>query len=131
MHTGILIIAHAPLASALRAAALHVFPESAERLLALDVPAAEPSETTRANAQALLETLGAQTPCLLFTDVRGATPSNVAQQLVDRPERQLIAGVNLPMLLRSVNYSREPLEALATRAVSGGIQGIVVCSAQT
>ena len=37
MNTGILIVAHAPLASALRTAALHVYPEAAAGVLALDV----------------------------------------------------------------------------------------------
>lgn len=37
MNTGILIIAHAPLASALRECVLHVYPESAAGVLALDV----------------------------------------------------------------------------------------------
>jgi PTS system ascorbate-specific IIA component len=37
MNTGILIIAHAPLASALRDCVLHVYPEAATGVLALDV----------------------------------------------------------------------------------------------
>jgi PTS system ascorbate-specific IIA component len=48
----------------------------------------------------------------------------VARQLLaDRPA-QLLAGVNLPMLLRAVTYQHEPLEVLATRALQGGTQGV-------
>jgi PTS system ascorbate-specific IIA component len=36
-----------------------------------------------------------------------------------------VAGANLPMLLRSVCYRHESLEALATRAQAGGAQGIM------
>jgi PTS system ascorbate-specific IIA component len=82
MNTGILIIAHAPLASALRASVLHVFPEVATQILALDVPPQEATDITATHARALLSQLG--TPnSLVLTDVFGATPCNVAQRVVE------------------------------------------------
>mgnify|MGYP000958418972 FL=1 len=124
MNTGILIIAHAPLASALRACVLHVYPESANGVLALDVPPNEPTDTTRLAALALLSQLGAPNT-LVLTDVFGATPCNVAQKVVDGVHSKLVAGVNLPMLLRTVNYRHEPLDVLVARALSGGAQCIM------
>jgi PTS system mannose-specific IIA component len=44
---------------------------------------------------------------------------------VDGVRSKLITGVNLPMLLRSVSYRHEPLEALVSRAVVGGTQGVM------
>lgn len=124
MNTGILIIAHAPLASALRTCVLHVYPESVDGVLALDVPPNEPTEITRLAALALLAQLGAPNT-LVLTDVFGATPCNVAQKVVDGVHAKLVAGVNLPMLLRTVNYRHEPLELLVARALSGGAQCIM------
>ncbi|MDO8286944.1 MAG: PTS fructose transporter subunit IIA [Rhodoferax sp.] len=124
MNTGILIIAHAPLASALRECVLHVYPESANGVLALDVPPNEPTDTTRLAALALLAQLGAPNT-LVLTDVFGATPCNVAQKVVDGVHAKLVAGVNLPMLLRTVNYRHEPLDVLVARALSGGAQCIM------
>lgn len=125
---GIFLIAHAPLASALRQCVLHVFPESADQVLALDVlPNVAPDESL-AQAQALL----AQNPMsqtLILTDVFGATPCNVAQKLVTGPRVKLIAGVNLPMLLRSVSYRHESLEALVARALIGATQGVMQVAA--
>ncbi|MEY4737660.1 MAG: hypothetical protein RL302_1979 [Pseudomonadota bacterium] len=124
MNTGLLLIAHAPLASALRAAVLHVFPDAGQGLLALDVPPNEPPEVTMAAAAALLAQLG--TPnTLVLTDVFGATPCNVAQRVVDGVHSRLIAGVNLPMLLRTMNYRQEALDVLVTRALAGGTQSIM------
>ena len=124
MNTGILIIAHAPLASALRAGVLHVFPDVADGIIALDVPPSEPTETTILNARAMLAQL--QTPnTLVLTDVFGATPCNVAQKVIDGVHSRLVAGVNLPMLLRTVNYCHEPLDVLVARALAGGTQSIM------
>lgn len=124
----ILIIAHAPLAHALRQCALHVFPDAAPAIAALDVQPNTPPEQTLASARILLEQLqaGARSDAtLVLTDTFGATPCNVAQKLVDGLHSKLVAGVNLPMLLRSVDYRGESLDALVSRAIVGGNQGIM------
>lgn len=124
MSTGILIIAHAPLASALRICALHVYPDAGSAVLALDVAPHESPDQSLALATALLQTLGTL-DALVLTDVFGATPCNVAQKLIDGQHYKLVAGVNLPMLLRTVNYRQESLDLLVTRAVAGGTQSIM------
>jgi PTS system mannose-specific IIA component len=124
----ILLIAHAPLANALRQCALHVFPDCEATVAAIDVqPNLSPDETL-ATARIALEQLGRLPQVngvLVLTDIFGATPSNVAQKLVDGVRSRLITGVNLPMLLRSVSYRHEALEALVSRAVIGGTQGVM------
>lgn len=121
---GILLIAHAPLASALRQCVLHVFPDSADHVLALDVQPNMPPEETLAQARVLMgQNRWPQT--LILTDVFGATPCNVAQKLVKGARVKLIAGVNLPMLLRTVSYRHEPLDALVARAMIGATQGVM------
>jgi PTS system mannose-specific IIA component len=124
MKTGIFIIAHAPLASALRTCVLHVYPESASGVCALDVPPNESTDVTLATARVMLEQLAVK-DVLVLTDVFGATPCNVAQRLVDGIHTKLVAGVNLPMLLRTVNYRHEALEMLVARALAGGAQCIM------
>jgi len=124
----ILIIAHAPLAHALRECALHVFPDCGAHLAAIDVQPNLPPEETLATARISMEQLSGAPQVkgvLVLTDIFGATPSNVAQKLVDGVKSRLITGVNLPMLLRSVSYRHEPLEALVSRAVVGGTQGVM------
>lgn len=124
MNTGILIIAHTPLASALRACVLHVFPDTATGVLALDVAPESTTQVTQEQAIALLAQLN--TPqTLVLTDVFGATPCNVAQKVVDGITARLVAGVNLPMLLRTINYRHEALDILVARAQAGGTQGIM------
>lgn len=120
---GIVIIAHAPLASALRQCVAHVFPDRVGGVQAVDVQAQASTAQSLAQAQEAAGHFGAA-PLLLLTDVLGATPCNVARQLQAGRAAQLLAGVNLPMLLRAVTYQHEPLEALAARALQGGTQGV-------
>lgn len=124
MTTRILLIAHAPLAQALKACAMHVFPECASDVLAVDVQADASTDITRAAIDAAMAE-HPQSNWLVLTDVLGATPSNVAQHLIDADRVQMIAGVNLPMLLRTVCYRQEPLAQLVQRALAGGAQGVL------
>ena len=124
----ILIIGHAPLAEAFRQCALHVFPDCGASVAAIDVqPNLSPDETL-ATARIAMELVARPAHIkgvLVLTDIFGATPSNVAQRLVDGFASRLVTGVNLPMLLRSLSYRHEPLDALVARAVSGGTQGVM------
>jgi len=119
-----MIIAHAPLASSLKAVAEHTFPDCSRLLEALDVPPDMALEEVEARAQAMLARVRSP-DALIFTDVFGATPCNVAQRLGDGANVRVIAGVNVPMLWRSLSYANEPLEALVARAMAGATQGVM------
>lgn len=124
----ILLIAHAPLANALRQCALHVFPDCGAAVMAIDVQPNLSPEETLGSARIALDQLARHPQfkgVLVLTDIFGATPSNVAQKLVDGVSSRLITGVNLPMLLRAVTYRHEPLDTLVSRAVVGGTQGVM------
>ena len=121
---GIFIIAHAPLASALRQCVLHVFPDNPAGVVALDVQPNTPPEETLAQARIIASQLRTS-KMLVLVDVFGATPCNVAQKLVDGANSRLITGVNLPMLLRTVSYRNESLDALVSRALIGATQGVM------
>ena len=121
---GLLIIAHAPLASSLRAVARHTFPDCASRLEALDVAPDMPLEQIETQARELLASVR-RPEALIFTDVFGATPCNVAQRLADGVQVKVVAGVNVPMLWRALCYADEPLDALVPRAMAGATQGVM------
>ena len=123
MH-GILIIAHAPLASALKSVARHTFPESAPMLEALDVAADMPIEDIDVRARELLDRVRSP-QALILTDVFGATPYNVAFRLADGADAKLLVGVNVPMLWRALTYANESLDDMASRAHAGGVQGVM------
>jgi len=124
MTAGILIVAHAPLASALRQCVLHVFPDSAASVAAFDVESDLPLHQNVAHAMTAMGAL-ADPDTLVLTDLFASTPCNVAREIVDGVRSRLIAGVNLPMLLRAVTYRREPMDALVARALAGGTQGVM------
>ena len=121
---GLMIIAHAPLASSLKAVAEHAYPDCAPVLEAFDVLPGMAVDDIERQARAMLARL--RTPeALIFTDVFGATPCNVAQRLADGVHVRLIAGVNVPMLWRSLCYANEPLDAVVARALAGATQGVM------
>lgn len=120
----LLLVAHAPLASTLRAVACHAYAECGRELAAVDVPATAGLEEAQALIAGALQTL--PTPeVLILTDAFGATPCNAALAVADGVHWRVVAGVNVPMLWRTLCYAHLPLGELVTRAVDGGRQGVM------
>lgn len=126
----IVVIAHQPLASALEQSARHVFsrdPRCAQyRLRALDVEPDADLTLLDQRVRSLLAEADEGAGVLVLTDCLGATPANVAARMARPGQVEVIAGVNLPMLLRALCYCESSLEALAEKAVAGGTRGIAV-----
>jgi PTS system ascorbate-specific IIA component len=126
---GFLIIAHAPLASALYAVAQHTFPERLGNLEFFDVHRSMEVEEIEASIGLLLDRVR-NPDALILTDVFGATPCNAAQKIAqtisDKASQvRLIAGINVPMLWRVLCYAEDSLDMLVNRAISGATQGVM------
>ena len=122
--TRIVLLAHSPLASALKAVAAHVFPECEPGLDALDVDAASTVEDVESSLRPYLAGVTAE-EVLILVDVFGATPCNAAMRLADGSRVRVVAGVNVPMLWRTLCYRTERLSSLVDRAMAGAVQGVM------
>ena len=124
----IVVIAHQPLASALEQSARHVFsrdPRCAEfRLRALDVEPDADLALLDERVRKLVTEADEGHGVLVLTDCLGATPANAAARMARPGQVEVIAGVNLPMLLRALCYCDTSLQALAEKALAGGTRGI-------
>jgi len=117
----LLLIAHAPLASSLKAVALHTYSECAPDLVAIDV--APDVDAERLHAE-LLAAIGGR-EALIFTDMFGATPCNAARRVADGVRVRVVAGVNVPMLWRTLCYRALTLDELVQKALEGGTKGVM------
>lgn len=119
--TRVVLVAHAPLASALAAVGRHAFPECAQSLAAVDVESSDDLATAMAR---LRESLSEE-DTLILSDAFGATPCNAAVRVADGVRVRVVAGVNVPMVWRVLCYRAEPLDRLVSRAVDGATQGVM------
>jgi PTS system mannose-specific IIA component len=130
---GVLIVAHTPLASALAASASHVYacaPERAEsQVRILDVLPDTDVSATVENARQLVAAIDTGSGVLVLVDVFGSTPGNVAARLAEAGRVAVIAGVNLPMLLRALCYREGNLADTVEKALAGGTQGVLQIAA--
>jgi PTS system ascorbate-specific IIA component len=107
--TNILVVAHAPLATAMLDVLRHVHGTVPQGVYAVDVLA---DEDTAAVAQRITHLVGT-VPSLVLTDLPGATPHNCATQACkDLANSLFISPLTAPLLLRAVNYRSLPLQAL-------------------
>lgn len=82
-------------------------------------------------AQDICKKIDAGDGVLVLTDIFGSTPSNICTKLRNNTdiEVRVIAGLNLPMLIRTMNYPKLSLDKLAEKALSGAHDGIIDCQA--
>jgi PTS system ascorbate-specific IIA component len=135
---GIVIVAHTPVASAMLGFAQHAFGVLPEGVRAVDIP---PYEDTKVSFDRVVKAaygVNTGSGILILTDVMGATPANVASKLealgplsgLDTPII-VLAGLNLPMLMRCISHREENIEELAHKALQGGQNGILRLGSKT
>lgn len=128
MTIGLLLITHNHIGDDLIATAtamLGLCPLSTEVLAVTQN--ADP-ETTLRKARQCVEALDQGNGVLVLTDIYGSTPSNIACQLIDGDRVQVVSGINLPMLIRILNYPQLGLAELTEKALSGGRDGVFCCN---
>ena len=118
---------HESMGAALVSAARHVLGRLPLPVDVQEIAAdADPEQMLRAaaaNARELDQGQGV----LVLSDLYGATPCNIAQRLPNLGVRMhCVSGLNLPMLLRVLNYPEQSLDQLAETAATGGRGGIFV-----
>ena len=129
MSVGLLSLTHNSIGQTLYDTAVAVIGSTtlATRILvaSMDCDTEKMLEQVRVNLQQLNTGQGV----LILTDMYGATPSNIAYELL-QSNQILISGINLPMLVRVMNYPDLDLSKLADKAISGGQEGIIAMSAK-
>lgn len=127
MSVGLLLVTHNDIGAALLRTASRMLGKCPLEARALAVTEdSEPNEL-RTRAQEMAEQLDTGEGVLVLTDLFGSTPSNVANALQTGSGRQVLAGVNLSMLVRVLNYPHLSLSDMAAKALSGGRDGVLLC----
>lgn len=122
---GILIIAHGAFGEALLRCAGHVLGSYPEKAQQLGVTVHDDPAAILPRARELANQVDMGDGVLVLTDIFGATPSNIAVRLASPGKVEVVAGVNLPMLVRALTYRDEPLATVVEKAVSGGSEGVM------
>jgi PTS system mannose-specific IIA component len=122
---GILIITHGNLGVGLAENAFHVLGKTWENLETLAVEKSEDPDMKLTVARSLVAGLDDGDGVLVLSDMLGGTPSNIASRLIQPGKVEAVAGVNLPMLVRALSYSLQTLDVVVSKAVTGGLEGVV------
>ncbi|WP_079434894.1 PTS sugar transporter subunit IIA [Zoogloea sp. LCSB751] len=122
---GIFLITHGSLGEALIQCTCHVMNRRPPQLLQLGVSGQDDPLDVLPLARRLLNMVDSGDGVLILTDMLGATPANTAAKLLEPGRIEGVAGVNLPMLLRTITYRERNMEVLVKKAVAGACEGVV------
>jgi PTS system mannose-specific IIA component len=127
MSVGVLLMTHEAVGKALISAAHHVMPQLPLRVAAVEVPPQADTDVMRALTARHARELDHGEGVLILADLYGATPCNIGLSLSALGVHlRCVSGLNLPMLLRVLNYAEKSLDELAEIAASGGRGGIFI-----
>jgi PTS system mannose-specific IIA component len=128
MSVALLLITHNDIGSALLKTARVILEGCPLRAETLSVSVDSHRDQIAAEARALAERLDEGDGVLVLTDLFGSTPANVATALRERQGCYVLTGVNLPMLVRVLNYPSLSVDKMAEKALSGGREGVLICN---
>ncbi len=126
MSAGLLIVTHNLIGTELLKAATAMLGGCPLRAKTLAIGLQDDRDEQIAATQGIAATLDEGDGLLVLTDLYGSTPSNIANTLSGRHRVRILSGANLPMLVRVLNYAHLPLNELANKALSGGIDGVIL-----
>jgi PTS system ascorbate-specific IIA component len=122
---GILLVTHGNIGAVLLQSARDILGVCPLPATHLPAPQSCDPEQVLAAARRATQQLDSGDGVLVLTDMYGATPSNIACRLSDHHKVRVVAGLNLPMLVRVLNYPDLGLDELAWKAVTGGRDGVL------
>jgi PTS system ascorbate-specific IIA component len=125
---GLLIVTHDQIGGALLRTASRMLGKMPLPTRVLPVTIDAIPEKLVAKAQLLVTKLNDGDGVLVLTDMYGSTPSNIAFGLMKPGKIHVISGINLPMLIRTLNYATLDLVTLTHKAISGAREGIFCCT---
>ena len=125
---GLVIVTHGRLAEEFVAAMEHVVgPQKA--VAAISIGPSDDMERRRKDIVAAAKAVNDGAGVILLTDMFGGTPSNLAISVMDETHAEVIAGLNLPMLIKLASVrQREPLAECVQAAQQAGRKYISVAS---
>lgn len=129
MSVGLLIVSHDNIGQALLDATCEVLASCPFRTEVVAIESDRDVEQTVQHIEQKINQLDKGHGVLVLTDMFGATPSNIACSLAHK-NIAIVSGMNMPMLIRLMNYPCLSLAELTDKAISGGKEGIMYCEPQ-
>ena len=124
MNVALLLVTHQNIASSLINITTSIVNESVSNTDYIEVPMDAPLEHMEQEINQKLKQLNRKDGAIILTDMFGGTPSNLACKFNRLENTNLISGLNLPMLVKVMNYRHLPLDELTDKALSGGRESI-------
>ncbi len=125
MSVGLLILSHNGIGSSLLGTAMHMIAECQLKIKLLTVERDSDPDELIEHARVLLEELDTGEGVLILSDLYGATPSNIAKTCTELENVSAVAGLNLSMLIKIMNYPDLSLSKLLEKAIIGGREGVI------
>ncbi len=125
---GMVLVTHGHLASEFRAALEHVVGQQ-KQLVAISIGPEDDMERRRADIIEAIQEADSGEGVVVLTDMFGGTPSNLAISVMNGGKIEVLAGINLPMLIKLASVrDSATLEQAVQQAQEAGRKYVYIAS---
>lgn len=124
MSVAVLLVTHEHIGNDMLSITASILNDELKNTACVEIPMDSETNQIAQRITVALDSLLTDEGVLILTDSYGSTPCNIAKELLNHEHRILISGLNLPMLIRIMNYRSLSLDELKGIAIDGGKRGI-------
>lgn len=124
MSVALLLVTHEHIGNHMLSITASILNDDLKNVTCVEIPMDSDTDQIAALVTLALDNLATDDGVLILTDSYGSTPCNIAKEFLNHEHRILVSGLNLPMLIRIMNYRLLPLDELMDIAIDGGKRGI-------
>lgn len=124
MSVALLLVTHKNIGNDMLMITSSILNDEFNNTACIEIPMDSNTDAKKQQIADAISRLSTEEGVLILTDSYGSTPCNLANEFLDSKNRGLVSGLNLPMLIRIMNYRSLPLAELQQVALDGGKHGI-------
>ena len=125
---GMVLVTHGHLATEFRAALEHVVGPQ-KQIVSISIGPEDDIERRRSDIIAAIKQADSGDGVVVLTDMFGGTPSNLAISVMNGGKVEVLAGINLPMLIKLASVrDTQPLEQAVLQAQDAGRKYVYIAS---
>ena len=120
-----LLVTHGEIWKSLSESAYQVFNKKQKKIEYVSVNPSDEIQEIKKIINQKIKLIDKKNGLIIFTDIIGATPSNILKDFSNKINLKIISGVNLAMLIKAISSKGNDLNKIASECQESAIENII------
>lgn len=120
-----LLVTHGEIGKSLSESVYQVFNKKQKKIEYVSVNPSDEIQEIKKIIKQKIKLIDKKNGLIIFTDIIGATPSNILKDFSNKINLKIISGVNLAMLIKAISSKENDLNKIASECQESAIENII------